>query len=185
MNEPDNKRRFPRAHVDIELGPTPNRPAGVNERIADISLGGALVVSNDPLPPGSEVHLNFKIPGRKDVLSVRAVVLRELAFEKSAAMAVRFDTMPLQDQITLGTYVSDRAWDQQLPEAEIHEDEEDLPEAESLGAAESPDAGDTSDPRHEWAQEGFVIVRNNGTEVDNDALKEELGGEFIVVDTKR
>lgn len=176
MQDSDNKRRFPRARVDIELGPMPNRPASVSEKIADISLGGAVVVSNDPLPPGSEMHLNFRIPGRSDLLSVRAVVLREFAYQQAAAMAVRFDAMPLQDQITLGNYVSDRAWDQQLPDAEIQEEDEEE-------AANASDPGDTSDPRAQWAQEGFVVVRNDGSEVE--ALKEELGENFIVVETKR
>lgn len=192
MNETDEKRRFPRAHVEIELGPSPSRPADASERIADLSLGGALVLTNEPLPPGSELDLNFRIPGRKDVMSLRALVLREVPYKDGAAMAVRFDAMGLQDQVTLGAYVSDRFWDEQLPDAEIAEEVEDdspLPEGMSVASHEdiraAAAAADQEHEQQEWAQEGFVVVHNDGSEVDTRKIQKELGGEFIVVDTKR
>lgn len=198
MNETDEKRRFPRAHVEIELGPSPSRPADADERIADLSLGGALVLTNEPLPPGSELDLNFRIPGRKDVMSLRALVLREVPYKNGAAMAVRFDAMGLQDQITLGAYVSDRFWDEQLPDAEIAEEIADEPEApaaeaplpEGLSVASHEDIREAAaradaEEKKEWAQEGFVVVHNDGSEVDTRKIQKELGGEFIVVETKR
>ena len=196
MNETDEKRRFPRAHVEIELGPSPSRPADADERIADLSLGGALVLTNEPLPAGSELDLNFRIPGRKDVMSLRAVVLREVPYKNGAAMAVRFDAMGLQDQVTLGAYVSDRFWDEQLPDAEIADELADEPEAplpegmsvasdEDIRAAAAAAAADKAREQEEWAQEGFVVVRNDGSEVETKKIRQELGGEFIVVDTKR
>lgn len=184
MHHEDDKRRFPRAHVDIQLGPSPDRPADARERIANLSLGGALVATNDPLEPGSELDLNFKLPGSEEILSLRAEVLRQVSINGAPAMAVRFEAMDLQNQITLGAYVSDRFWDEQLPEAEIAESEE-LPEGMSVASDEDIRRAAAEPDPQEWAREGFVVAHNDGSEVDSKQIKKELGGEFIVVETKR
>lgn len=184
MHHEDDKRRFPRAHVEIQLGPSPDRPADVQERIANLSLGGALVATNDPLPAGSELDLNFKLPGSKEMLSLRAEVLRQVTVNGAPAMAVRFEAMNLQHQVALGAYVSDRFWDEQLPEAEMAEAEE-LPEGMSVASEEDIRRAAVGSDAQEWAREGFVVVHNDGSEVDSKQIKKELGGEFIVVETKR
>lgn len=206
MDHGIERRRYPRAGVDIRV----ERPAAKSspaERLRDLSLGGALLLTSNPLPAGSPLELRFHLPedptdekSPRRPLAVQAEVVHSRKLDERTAMAVRFTGLSLAEQVLLGSYVSAHRWQDDpeawLPEAPVIG--EDAGEADSApdqpmkaapaytaGTNPSPASAEPAAENAEWNEEGFVVLsRDSESEVTRE-LAEQLGEGFIIVETKK
>lgn len=63
MTQPQERRRFPRIPIIIEIYYQSESPV-IRSRLADLSEGGLFVDTVNPLPTGAEVKFRFQLPAQ-------------------------------------------------------------------------------------------------------------------------
>jgi len=106
MNNPERKerRKFPRKEIKIELKCLEG--GSFSTRFArDISAGGLFAEANKPFPLGSEVFLDFFLPGIRDKFKLKGQVIHRVTKEQAKkdgyvpGMGIEFIevSQPIQD----------------------------------------------------------------------------------------
>lgn len=91
-------------------------PDGAAQRTLtkDIGAGGACLIAERPLPPGTQVQVALELPGREQPVNTIAEVVRSAEFEmtgrterrRSAEISVRMVEIAPQDVDVLSQFVS-------------------------------------------------------------------------------
>ena len=83
-----NRRFVPRLRSPFAL-----KVANQNMHLTgiDISFGGIMAASENPIPPGTILDLQIVIPGESTALAARAQVVELVSYRGKQAMRMRFD----------------------------------------------------------------------------------------------
>ena len=85
-----------------------NRDGGPTLFAHDVSLGGMMVTSQDPLWPGTLVRVRFKLPGDARCIRVTCRVVDFVEVPRGVGMALQFLRLALPAQLALHRFVDRR-----------------------------------------------------------------------------
>ncbi len=104
--ESNDRRRAGRAGVTVRID-----YATVDEMFSeftrDINAGGLFIETDKPHPPGTEVSMQFHLPGSPDVLQTIGRVVRVCEGESAApaGMGIEFDELTAEDRVKIDRIV--------------------------------------------------------------------------------
>ncbi|MFH0822906.1 MAG: PilZ domain-containing protein [Pseudomonadota bacterium] len=106
-DESEDKRRFTRVPFDINVRVSTSDVVVKAERVRDISLGGMYIVTEDPLPPGTQCMVEIDLVGPASLLKIQFE--GETAHCDAHGMGVKFMKMDLDGLIHLKHIIGLRA----------------------------------------------------------------------------
>jgi uncharacterized protein (TIGR02266 family) len=100
------RRRFERApilaQVEFELTNSSSGPSRVRRHMANISLGGMFISTEEPIRVGTRMVVRFELPNKHRVIAVSRVCYTK----KGAGLGVEFLNLDDEDREEIETYIA-------------------------------------------------------------------------------
>lgn len=96
----DNRRSSTRHDVDLACTFGGSASDGIETRISNLSIGGAMV-KNPRMPMGQRVHISFRVPNHETAISIGAVV----RWSTDDSVGIQFDGLRPKDVWALSKYL--------------------------------------------------------------------------------
>lgn len=100
------RRRFERApilaQVEFELTNSSSGPSRVRRHMANISLGGMFISTEEPIRVGTRMVVRFELPNKHRVIAVSRVCYTK----KSAGLGVEFLNLDEEDREEIEAYIA-------------------------------------------------------------------------------
>jgi uncharacterized protein (TIGR02266 family) len=100
------RRRFERApilaQVEFELTNSSSGPSRVRRHMANISLGGMFISTEEPIRIGTRMVVRFELPNKHRVIAVSRVCYTK----KGAGLGVEFLNLDAEDREEIETYIA-------------------------------------------------------------------------------
>ena len=100
------RRRFERApisaQVEFELTNSSSGPSRVRKHMANISIGGLFIKTEEPIRAGTRMVVRFELPNKHRVIAVSRVCY----VKKELGLGVEFLSLDDEDRAEIETYIA-------------------------------------------------------------------------------
>ncbi|HET9532527.1 MAG TPA: PilZ domain-containing protein [Blastocatellia bacterium] len=100
------RRRFERApivaQVEYELTNSSSGPSRVRKNMANISIGGLFITTEEPIRAGTRMVVRFELPNKHRVIAVSRVCYAR----KGVGLGVEFLSLDEEDREEIETYIA-------------------------------------------------------------------------------
>ncbi|HWN99274.1 MAG TPA: PilZ domain-containing protein [Blastocatellia bacterium] len=100
------RRRFERApisaQVEFELTNSSSGPSRVRKHMANISIGGLFITTEEPIRAGTRMVVRFELPNKHRVIAVSRVCY----VRKGQGLGVEFLSLDAEDREEIETYIA-------------------------------------------------------------------------------